>query len=270
MLRAGWGRVGAAWQTGMQQVGEIASVGFQNPLQRLWGAAASLLILAYTIVLGLLCIGMMLLTRKGWPADVLGKVWCRWIVKTCGIQIEVKGLENVDPKGRYVLISNHLSNFDIWCTIAALPLTIRFVAKKELLRVPVFGWALALSDHIVIDRSKPQEAVEIINRKAKEEVQRGFCVLFYGEGTRSPDGKVHRFKKGGVMFALAAGLPIVPVSISGTRKFLPKGSRVIRPGGKVRIVLDRPIPTQGVPLDERDALNGRVRQIVIRNYVENL
>jgi len=254
----------------MERVEEAVGVGFQNALQRLWGAAASLLIVVYTVVLGSLCIGMMLVTRKGWPADMLGKVWSRWILKTCGIQVEVEGLENLDPSGRYVLISNHLSNFDIWCTIAALPLTIRFVAKKELLRVPVFGWALALSDHIVIDRSKPQEAVEIINRKAREEVQRGFCVLFYGEGTRSPDGKVHRFKKGGVMFALQTGLPIVPVSISGTRKFLPKGSLIIRPGGKVRIVLDKPIPTREISLDERDGLNERVRQVVIRNYVENL
>ncbi len=248
---------------------EVVDIGFQNPMQRLWGALADLAIGAYTILLGGTCILLMLVTRKGWPADVLGKIWCRWIVNSCGIQIEVDGLQNIDPGGRYVLISNHLSNFDIWCTIAALPVTIRFVAKKELLRIPVFGQALRLSNHIVIDRSKGEEAVEAINRSAAGGLDSGFCILFYGEGTRSPDGRVHLFKKGGVVLALRTGLPIIPVSISGTRKFLPKRSLVIRPGGRVRIVLGKPIETKGISLEQRDELNEKVREQVIRGYIED-
>ena len=223
----------------------------------------------YTIGLGTLAVLLVLIVRKGWPVDVLGKIWCRWILKTCGIKVEVRGLENIDVNGQYVLISNHLSNFDIWCTVAALPVKIRFIAKKELVRLPVFGQALAVSDHIVIDRSKSEEAIEIINRQAAERIGQGFCILFYGEGTRSPDGKVGPFKKGGVMLALKTGLPIVPVSVSGTRKYLPKRSAIIRPGGTVRIVLDKPIATKGLPLEERDALNQRVRDVVISNYVED-
>ena len=253
----------------MRTAENVADVGFQSPLQRLWGAAACVFIFFYTLVLAPLVVVLSFVTRKGWPADVLGGIWCRGIVKACGIQIDVRGLENIDPSRCYVLLSNHLSNFDIWCTFASLPVKIRFVAKKELLRVPVFGQALAASDHIIIDRSKPEEAIERINRQASRRIGEGFCILFYAEGTRSPDGKVHPFKKGGVMLALQTGLPIVPVSVSGTRKFLPKRSVVIRPGGKVRIVLGKPIATEGIPLEERDAMNERVRQVVIGNYVED-
>lgn len=254
----------------MRSKGGVAEGRFRHLGQWLWGLAACVLIVFYTLVCGPLVVAMILVTRKGWPADTIGWRWCNWIVKTCGIEIEVQGLEHIDPNQRYVLLSNHLSNFDIWCTFAAVPVKIRFVAKKELLRVPVFGQALALSDHIVIDRSKPEEAIEIINRQASERIGEGFCILFYAEGTRSPDGKVHPFKKGGVMLALKTGLPIVPMSVSGTRKFLPKRNVVIRPGGKVRIVLDKPIPTTGLSMDDRDALNERVRDTVIRNFVEGL
>ncbi|GIW40922.1 MAG: 1-acyl-sn-glycerol-3-phosphate acyltransferase [Candidatus Binatia bacterium] len=235
-----------------------------------WGLAADALVCLYTVLLGLPCIALTLATRKGWPVDVFFKVWSRWIVRTCGMDIEVRGLENVDLSGRYVILSNHLSNLDIPATVAALPMKIRFVAKKELLRVPIFGQALRMSDHIVIDRDNPAEAVETINRRATEQASEGFCVLFYAEGTRSPDGKIGRFKKGGVVFALRTGLPILPLTVSGTRKFLPKDSLRIRPGGKVRLVLDRPIPTEGLGLEQRDELNERVREIIVRNYDETL
>src|SRR6185295_13311851 len=103
-------------------------------------------------VLGSSAVALTLLTRSSRPLNVLSRIWCRLIVWSCGIRIDVEGLQRLEPNRSYVIISNHLSNFDIWCTIAALPLDIRFVAKKELLRIPFFGQALAVSDHIVIDR----------------------------------------------------------------------------------------------------------------------
>lgn len=197
----------------------------------LWGVAADLAIFCITVAWGGLCILTILATRRGWAADVYGRIWCRWILAVCGIHVDVEGTEYVDPTRSYVIISNHLSNFDIWATLAAVPLNIRFVAKKELLRLPIFGQALALSNHIVIDRSNPEAAIARINERIASQIDSGFCILFYAEGTRSPDGKVHAFKKGGVTLALRTGLPIVPMSVSGTRKFLPKNSVIIRPGG---------------------------------------
>ena len=246
----------------------FAAFALERPGHYLWGLAADLGIFCYTIVLGPSAVALTLLTRSSRPLDVLARIWCRLIVWTCGIKIAVEGLEHLEPNRSYVIISNHLSNFDIWCTIAALPLNIRFVAKKELLRIPVFGQALAVSDHIVIDRQNSEEAINTINAAAARS-KTGICILFYAEGTRSPDGAVHAFKRGGVTLALRTQLAIVPLSISGTRKFLPKRSLVIRPGGAVKIVLAPAIPTAGRSVDERDELNSHVRNVVIENYVED-
>jgi 1-acyl-sn-glycerol-3-phosphate acyltransferase len=240
-----------------------------RPRHLLWGLCADVAIFFYTVLLGGLATVLTLVTRRGWPVDVLGPIWCRWILRVCGIHVEISGLEHLDPAKSYVIISNHLSNFDIWATLGRLPLKVRFIAKKELLRVPVFGWALAVSEHIVIDRANPDEAIARINARIAANVDAGFCILFYAEGTRSPDGKVHPFKKGGVSLAIRTGMPIVPMSISGTRKFLPKSSLIIRPGGRVKIVLDKPIETRGIPFEQRDELNQLVRDAVMRNYTED-
>jgi 1-acyl-sn-glycerol-3-phosphate acyltransferase len=247
----------------------LLSFALEHPLRYLWGLVADIGIVVYTLILGPLAIVATLLTRSGRPVDVLAKIWCKLIVWTCGIDVEVKGLEHVQPGRSYIIISNHLSNFDIWCTIACLPMNIRFVAKKELLRVPVFGQALALSDHIIIDRQRPESAIEAINA-AVEKAPQGISILFYAEGTRSRDGKIHEFKKGGVTLALRTRLPIVPLSVSGTRKFLPRGCAVIRPGGDVRMVLEAPVETTGLSLDERDRLNEQVRNVIVQSFIEDL
>ena len=247
----------------------LLSFALQHPLRYLWGLAADAWIFVSTIALGLYVIAATLITRSGRTADWVGPFWSRWIVRACGIDLRVDGLHHLRPGQSYVLISNHLSNFDIWCTLGSMPFIVRFVAKKELLRLPVFGQALAMSDHIVIDRQDPEAAITKINAAAAT-ARDGIGILFYAEGTRSRDGKIHEFKRGGVTLALRTGLPIVPLSVSGTRKFLPRGCAVIRPGGQVRLVLGEPIPTAGVPYEEREALNERVRAAVISNYVEDL
>jgi len=249
-----------------QHSDSLLAFAMERPLHYLWGLFADTGIFVSTIVLGTIATLGAVVTRRGWPVDVLGKVWCRLIVWMCGIDVELEGAHHLRPGQSYILISNHLSNFDIWCTLAALSVPVRFVAKKELLRFPFFGQALAVSDHIVIDRQNPESAIEKINAAAARS-ERGVCILFYAEGTRSPDGNVHAFKKGGVTLALRSRLPIVPVSVSGTRKFLPKGCAVIRPGGKVKLVLGEPISTDGLDIEARDELNERVRQVVLRNFI---
>lgn len=240
-----------------------------HPGRYFWGLGADLWIALSTIVLGITALAATLIIRSGRPIDLLAKIWSRWIVRVCGIDLEVVGLDRL-PKGQsFILISNHLSNFDIWCTLASMPVPVHFVAKKELVRVPVFGQCLALSDHIVIDREDPQTAIAKINKASAANPQ-GHGILFYAEGTRSTDGKTLAFKKGGVSLALRTGLPVIPLSVSGTRKFLPRRCMVIRPGGRVRLFLADPIPTTGLPFEARDELNARVREVVIANYIEDL
>lgn len=240
-----------------------------QPVRVLWGIAADVAIFVVTLCFAIAGVVATVVRRSTKPIDLLGPIWGRWILRACGISVDVEGLEHIDPSKPYVIISNHLSNFDIWATFGALPLRIHFVAKKELTRLPFFGQALAMSDHIVIDRSNPEEAVARINARVATQIGHGFCILFYAEGTRSPDGKVHVFKKGGTTLAIRTQLPIVPLSVSGTRKFLPKGHFIIRPGGRIKLHLGAPIETKDYSVERRDELNELVRSVVIRNYIED-
>lgn len=239
--------------------------------QLVWGLVADVVVVVVTIAFAIPAILYTVATRRTTWIDFLAPIWSRTILWVCGVRVDVFGLEHVDPTRSYIIISNHLSNFDIWCTLAALPLRLRFVAKQELLRVPFFGTALRMSDHIVIDRSRPEDAVAKINERVAVQTAAGkpFCLLFYAEGTRSPDGQVHAFKKGGVTLALRTGLPILPLAISGTWKLWPKNALLIRPGGRVKIVLAPPIETAGCGLEARDALNEKVREIIVANFDPN-
>jgi len=227
---------------------------------------ADVAIISYTMVAGTLAVASALVTRSGRYIHPLERIWAKLIVRAAGMQIEVEGLGHVEAGRSYVIVSNHQSHLDICATIHGLDRQILFVAKSELLSVPIFGQALRVSDHIVIDRGDSQKAIETVN-SAVARARPGSCVLFYAEGTRSSDGNIQPFKKGGVTLALRTGLPVLPLTVSGTRKLLPKGARLVRPGGKVRLVIAPPIETAGLGMDARDALNQRVREIVVENFV---
>lgn len=239
----------------------------ESPLHYLWGLVADLVVTVATTLLSPIAALSVLVSGSTRALDWIAWFWSALIVKVCGISIEVEGLEYLEPGRSYIVLSNHQSLLDIPVTLAAVPRTIRFVAKKELLKTPAFGAALRRSDHIVIDRKDPRSAMTTLN-SAMALCSEGICVLFYAEGSRSDDGKVKAFKKGGVMMAIQSGLPIVPLSVSGTRKFLPKGCAVVRPGGKVRLTFAQPIETSGLTLESREEVNARVRQQVIENYRE--
>lgn len=244
----------------------LFSFALSHPLHYLWGLAANVWIFVATFVLGWLSIALMFVTRRGWPIEWIGPVWARSILRACGIRVDLEGVENLPAGGSCILVSNHLSNFDIWCTLAMVPKTVRFVAKKELTRIPIFGWALAMSDHIVIDRDDGESAIRTINESAAKSPD-GIAILFYGEGTRSKDGRIGPFKKGGVTLALRSGLPIVPMSVSGTRKFLPKACWIIRPDGRVKLSFGAPIATRDRDIEERGELTEEVRRRVIEGYI---
>jgi 1-acyl-sn-glycerol-3-phosphate acyltransferase len=216
------------------------------------GAAASLAVLAA------------LTTRSGRSVYAVERVWSRLVVRVCGMRLDVEGLEQLAPDRSYVIISNHQSHLDICATMVGLGRKILFVTKRELLDIPVFGRALVASHHIVIDRNDSQSAIRTVNTAVRDSPD-GSCILFYAEGTRSPDGSILPFKKGGVTLALQTGLPIVPLTISGTRRLLPKGARFVRPGGSVRLCIAPPIETAGMPIEARDDLTERIRTIIAGN-----
>jgi len=183
--------------------------------------------------------------------------WGRTLLQVNKIPLRVEGLSRIDPTRPYVYASNHVSLVDIWALLATIPQSFRFVAKAELLRVPIFGPALTAAGHISIDRRRLKSAFHAYDDAAKA-IQGGLSAAVFVEGTRSRDGRLLPFKRGPFVLAIQAGVPVVPVYVAGTRAVLPRGSFRIRPG-PVEIRLGEPIPTAGLTEGDRDALSQRTR-----------
>ncbi|HTY18791.1 MAG TPA: lysophospholipid acyltransferase family protein [Myxococcota bacterium] len=196
----------------------------------------------------------------------LGRTWVRWILATFRIRVDVDGLENVPTRAPVILMSNHQSLVDIAAIVSTLPRSQvwRFVAKKELVRVPFFGWSLYTSGHIIIDRGHREKAVRSLERAA-ERIRSGVSVIVFPEGTRSPTGSLRPFKSGPFHLAVAAQVPIVPITVSGSQRITPKGSLTVHPGA-VKITYGKPIPTRGLGIAERQGLKDRVRSAIIQGY----
>jgi 1-acyl-sn-glycerol-3-phosphate acyltransferase len=185
------------------------------------------------------------------PFDRTGKYfrfspwfWSKSILWIFGIKLQVKGCENIDPAKPYVFVSNHASMFDIPTVVMALNGNVNIVFKKELTRVPIWGWALRYGHFIMIDRSNARDAMDSIERASKS-IRSGNSVILFPEGTRTSDGKLQPFKRGAFSLAVKAGVPVVPLIINGTFNILPKGSFKVRPAN-ISVVLEKPIPTEGL------------------------
>ena len=186
--------------------------------------------------------------------------WIRWIFATCGIRVEASGLEHAAATKTAVYMSNHQSVLDIGAIVESLPVSWRFVAKKELTYIPFFGWALGLSDQIVIDRKSRRRSVESL-RRAAERIRGGVNVIIFPEGTRSPTGVLQSMKSGGFHLAVDAQVPVIPVTVSGSRSLMPAGSLRVR-SGTIKVVYGAPIPTAGLSNRDREALKQRVAEAI--------
>ncbi len=174
----------------------------------------------------------------------LTRIWARTIFGVSGIRVRLHGLNNIEPRRTYVVAANHQSYLDIPATLGYLPLPLRMLAKRELLRIPLFGWAMVAGGHISLDRGNVKDSLRSM-RKAGDELKKATAsVMVYPEGTRSPDGRIHPFKRGAFHLAVENGLPVLPVAIRGSRESLPKGRNVIMPG-YIDVVVGAPIEPQG-------------------------
>lgn len=195
--------------------------------------------------------------KSGGIYDRMARAWGTNLLEAHGLEVTVRGRERVIPGRPYVYVSNHISFVDIWVLLAVLPGTVRFLAKRELLRVPLFGWAMAAAGHIPIDRHKLQSAFGSYETAVRM-VRAGTSAIVFGEGTRSRLGRLLPLKKGPFVLAVKAQVPIVPVYIAGTYDVLPKGRVALR-RGPITVCIAEPIPTEGWSYDDRDALTARCR-----------
>jgi 1-acyl-sn-glycerol-3-phosphate acyltransferase len=222
------------------------------------------LVTLYTILWGGIGCLVAPFDRDGRAIVWAGRTWVRWILWTCGIRVEADGLGNVPRDRPCVYMSNHQSVVDIVAIIRTLPVAWRFVAKRELTWIPFFGWALVLGRQIIVDRKNRESSVKSLARAA-ERIRAGANVIIFPEGSRSPDASLREFKSGGFHLSLQAGVPIVPVAVSGSWRISPKGSLRIH-SGRVLVRFGEPIETQGLGLDDRGLLKRRVRDGILRCF----
>lgn len=196
--------------------------------------------------------------QPGGVYDEICRTWGVRMMRWNRLQATVEGLERLVPGQPYVYVANHASFVDIWALLEHLPGSIRFVYKKELDGIPVFGPAIRASGHIAIDRQNRASAFSAYDVAARD-VRGGTSAMVFAEGSRSADGRLMTFKKGPFVLAIAAGVPVVPVAVLGAFESLPRGSVAPRQV-PITIRIGTPIPTGGLTYEDRDAVSGQCRR----------
>ena len=199
--------------------------------------------------------------RPGGVYDWGATDWARDIIAAAGTPVELEGRERIPPHQPVVYASNHSSMFDIWALAAVLPGSVRFVAKQELVKVPLIGRAMLAAGHVAIDRFNRARAFEAYERAAAV-IRGGISAVVFPEGTRSRSGELLSFKNAPFGLAIAAGVPVVPVYVHNTFEILPKGGIRLRPR-PIRILVGEAIPTAGLSLDDRQRLADRTRAVLL-------
>ena len=205
-----------------------------------------------------------LFDKEKYYTGKLIKMWARWVIWSTGIQYEIDGLDNLNLDKQYIFMSNHESALDIVLGVAAIPSNLVFLAKKELFRVPIFGWAMEAAGMIKIDRQNPEIARKSVSEAVETLMHSSFSTLIYPEGTRSNGEKLLPFKKGGFILAIRTQLPVVPITILGAGNVLPKGTLAIKKS-HIKMIIDNPIPTLGLDINNKDQLLQDCRNIINKN-----
>lgn len=193
--------------------------------------------------------------------------WSRMWLWASGTHLTVEGGDNIDPNQSYIVVANHLSTLDIMVCFLAVPLPIRYLAKKELFRIPLLAPAMRAIGIIEVDRAARSAIHSSVNRQAKELLAHNRSLIIYPEGTRPRDGVMRPFKKGAFTMAIASGLPVLPLSIHGTYEAAVPGKPWFH-GGRVTAVVDPAIETANLTQADSDALRDRVHTIIAERVSE--
>jgi len=193
------------------------------------------------IVSALSLIDLLWLRKSEIKAQVFPRYWGKVLCRLAGVRVRVEGMVNIDPNQTYIFAGNHCSQYDIFSFQGYFPHDFRWIAKKELFRIPLFGQAMHRVGYIPIDRSHGRQALKSLDEAAKR-IALGSSVLIFPEGTRSADGTLQEFKTGAVLLAIKAGVPIVPLAFNGSCEVLPKGALLPR-SGEIVIRIGTPIAT---------------------------
>jgi 1-acyl-sn-glycerol-3-phosphate acyltransferase len=239
-------------------------------MRTLWNAARTIfgfmVIIPYTIAV---CSWLMVVTRfrpGTYHTEAVARGWGRLFIFFSGTRVAIEGLEKVDLSRSYVIVSNHLSNLDAPYHLGTMPVGVRFLAKKELYKVPLFGSTLRAVGMVETDRqAHSPAALRELNQRVARVIAMGRSLMVYPEGTRSADGELHAFKKGAFRIAIQNQMPLLPVTIAGTNKVWPHGERWWR-GGPTKMVFHAPIETAGLDDSGIEPLLEQTRTIIAETY----
>lgn len=221
-------------------------------------------IVVATLVLGFLALVTYPFDRKGRVVHRYARLWGRAALQANHVKVRMEGLEHLNVKGPYIFMSNHQGSYDIFALLGHLPFQFKWLAKKELFSIPFLGWAMAAAGYISVDREGTRETVKALN-EAAEKIRDGMSVVIFPEGSRSPDGSIQPFKKGGFTLAIKSGVPIVPIAIIGSRDIMPKDKLTVA-SGEIRVWMGHPIETENYFLKDRKSLMEKVSKIISKNF----
>lgn len=193
--------------------------------------------------------------------EACSRAWSRAWLWAAGCSLEITGVDHVDRNRSHIVVANHLSVLDIMVCFLAVPLPIRFLAKKELFSVPILAPAMRSYGIVEVDRAARSAIHEKVNRQAKELVASGRSLIIYPEGTRSREGTLRPFKKGAFTMAIAGGIPVLPMTIVGTYEAWPPGKMWVY-GGELKAEIHPPIETAGLGRDDTAHLAEQARQAI--------
>lgn len=194
----------------------------------------------------------------------IARLWAKILLLMSNTKVEVIGARNITMGKPQIFMANHQSDFDILIVLAHVPGQFRWLAKKELFRIPIFGQAMRAAGYIEIDRYNHEKAIQDLEEAAKR-IKDGKSVMSFPEGSRSRNRGIQPFKQGIFHLAIKSGVPVVPVSIIGSGEIMPKRSLKVTPG-KVKLVIDKPIDVKKYSVDNRQELIDQVRKVITENY----
>jgi len=219
-------------------LGHLRSLLFTDPL-----------IILVTIAFGSVSFVASFFDSTGRLPNKFARPWGRWLLRVARVRLTVEGIEKIDPRESYVFVANHRSYMDIPAILATIPVEFRFYAKKGLFLIPFLGTHLKRAGHLPVVRGDARASVKSMTLGAQLIRDRRISMLLFPEGGRSRDG-MRAFKEGAAYIAIKAGVPVVPLGLTGTRNVLPVGSNYVR-GGPVILKIGDPIPTAGMKLQDR-------------------
>ena len=240
----------------------ISGVGERTRLGHLrsWFFTIPVAVLATMVLISTAVVSSLVAAEGRWQT-FLYRLWASTVLAIFGARVRVRGAERLDPAGNYVIVSNHLSLVDTPVQLKCMPVPFKFLAKRELLKVPFIGWYLKRARHLTVDRASLKSSITSMNECARLIRERHLSVLIFAEGTRSMTGEMQPFKDGAAYLAIQSGVPVAPVALVGSWDILPAKSSHFMPG-TVEVRIGEPVSPAGYTLRERAALTAELERRV--------